>query len=211
MTDALHRDAQALERVGAQPEPGCRFHALEDTDGGHRGGVAAGFVASARQAGHEVGLLLDEAHVVDAAADVLGRNVFAAETVHRAPERMEQLRRLGRVVACKNDRLAAAESEAGHRVLVRHAARQAQRVGQRSEVRRILPAAATTRRRAECRRVDGNDCLEPCLLVPHKMQRLMLVEFGVVENGHRKASTGAYGVTNIYPVNRTFIAKSFAN
>ena len=98
-----------------------------------------------------VGLHVDEVHVRRARADVFGRDVAAAEALDEAAVRAEDHLAIGRLVVADDDRLAAAEVQAGHGVLVGHAAREAQRVDDRLLVGGVIPEARAAERGAERR------------------------------------------------------------
>ena len=105
----------------------------------------------AGEAGDVVRLHVDVVHVRRARADVLRGDVAAAEALDEAAVRAEDHLAIGRLVVADDDRLAAAEVQAGDGVLVRHAAREAQRVDDRLLVGRVVPEARAAERRAERR------------------------------------------------------------
>jgi hypothetical protein len=72
-------------------------------------------------------------------------------------------------------RLAAAQVEPGHRGLVRHPARQAQRVDEGFLVGRVVPEARAAQRRPEHGVVDGNDPLVPARRLVAENDLLVLV------------------------------------
>src|SRR5574337_1107949 len=92
-------------------------------------------------AGDEFGFAEHPFHVVDVDADVLGGDVAAVERIDETTERTEQS--LGLVLGriADDHRLAAADVQAGYRVLVSHSARQAQHVVQRFLLALVRPHA----------------------------------------------------------------------
>ena len=103
-------------------------------------------------------------HVVDVDADVFGRDVTAVQRVDETAERAEQGFGLvlGRIA--DDHRLAAAQVQARHRVLVGHAARQPQHVVQRFLVGPVRPHPQAAQRRAQHGVVDRDDGLQAGVL-----------------------------------------------
>ena len=126
-------------------------------------------------AGHVLGLAVDVLHVVDVDADVLGGDVAAAQRFHELAERAEQ--RLGLVGGGVADdhRLAAADVQAGDRVLVGHAAAQAQHVVEGFRLALVRPHAGAAQGRTQHGVVDGDDRLQACVLVVAEHDLLMAV------------------------------------
>ena len=85
--------------------------------------IATRAFAALRQPGNEARFFADDAHVVDGDTDILGRDVAAAQRLDRLAEGPEQGFGFRRLVVCEDNRLAAAEGQAGHGILVGHAAR----------------------------------------------------------------------------------------
>ena len=137
-------------------------HALEDPVGGQHGRVAAAAVGlrpavrEARLAGHDV-----EVGVVG--ADVARGQVAPAERLDEPAVGAQQ--RLGLVGAgvADDDGLAAAEVEAGEAVLVRHARREGQDVGEGGRLVGVRVEPRAAERRSERRRMDGDDRPQPRL------------------------------------------------
>ena len=131
------------------------------------------------KAGDELGRARDLDHVGDAHADVLGGDVAAAK-MRRPPCRTRAACRASWCASCvgQDHRLAAAERQARHGVLVAHAARQPQRVGQRLVVLGIMPEAGAAGRGAEVGRMDGDDRPQAALLVGDEMHVFVRVEIG---------------------------------
>ena len=149
VADALDGDGQTLQRVLAKPDF-CRCADTEENaKRGPRRRIAAGAIAMLWQTGDVARLFSCQAHIVYVDADVFGRDVMATQRIDGSPERAEQLRRLGRVFARENDGFAAAKWQACDGILVGHAARQPQYIGERVFVCCVLPAAATTGSGAE--------------------------------------------------------------
>jgi hypothetical protein len=97
-----------------------------------------------------------------------------------------------RAVVADDDALAAAEVEAGHRVLVRHAAGQPQRVDHRLLVGRVVPEARAAERRAERGVVDGDDAAVAArLVVAHDELLVPHLGDGVEQAQRRRAFAGA--------------------
>ena len=159
--------------------------AEEHAERGVRAGIAPDFAAGDRQPGDEAGLLAHRDHVGDRHADVFGGDVIAAEPIDRAAERREHLGRLGAIRVGEHDRLAAAERQPGHGVLVAHPARQPQRVGQRVGVIGIMPHPRAARGGPEVGRMHRDDRAQPALRVGDEMKRFVRVEVGVAPgSGH---------------------------
>ena len=74
-----------------------------------------------------------------------------------ATVRVEDRLALAHAVVADDDRLAAAERQPRERVLVGHAARQAQRVGDGLSHARVIPETRAADRGAENGAVDGDD------------------------------------------------------
>ena len=175
------------QAVLAERALGGSLDAEEHPERGVRTRVAADLAAFSRKPGDKSGLLADRDHVGDRHADVLGRDIIAAETVDRTPERGEQLGRFGAVGIGEDHRLAAAQGQAGHGVLVAHPARQAQRIGQRIGIVGIMPEPRAAGGRAEVGRVQRDDRAQAAGLVGNEMQRLMGVEIGVAPRGDHES------------------------
>ena len=112
-------------------------------------------------------------------ADILGGDVAATQRFDRAAERLQLRGSDSRARLARQDHaLAAAERQIGHRILVAHAARQAQRVGDRGAGVGIVPETHPAGRRAELGRMDCDDCAQPRLAVAEQMDALMVVEIG---------------------------------
>jgi hypothetical protein len=99
--------------------------------------------------------------------------------IDRLAEGGEQLGRLAAVGRSENDRLAAAQRQPRHRILVAHSARQPKRVRQRFGRILIMPEARSAGGGAEVGRMDGDDRSKPVLGLVDEMQNLMRVEVGV--------------------------------
>ncbi len=99
----------------------------------------------------------DELHVGRAGAHVLGRDVAAAQRLHVTAVRAENRLAVLHLVVADDDAFAAAQVQSRHRRLVRHAARQAQRVDQRGCVALVVPEARAAERRAKLGVVDRDD------------------------------------------------------
>jgi hypothetical protein len=159
LADALD-DHVAAGQVGVLPQLlGHRPHAQQHAVGGVDGRVAAAAVAD-RPAGHEAGLHGDHVHVGAVGADVLGGDVAAAEALDEAAVRAQQRLGLDPLGIADDDRLAAAEVEAGGGRLVAHAPGQPQDVGERVALGPVGVEAGAAERWAEGGRVDGDDGLE---------------------------------------------------
>ena len=137
-----------------------------------------------RQPGNELGLFPHVAHVIDRTAHVLGSDVAAAKRVDGAAERGEQFGGFRGVIIGQDDRFAAAKFQAGNGVLVGHATRQPQCVGQRIAVVGVSPATTAACRRAERGRVHRYDRAQPGRFIVEVMQRFVIIEFGVIEDAH---------------------------
>src|SRR5215217_4579691 len=112
-----------------------------------------------------LGLHVDEVHVARARADVLRGHVAATERVDEAAMRAEGHLAVRRLVVADDDRLAAAQVEPRDRVLVGHAAREAERVDDRVLVALVVPEPRAAERGAERRVVDRDDAAIAARLV----------------------------------------------
>ena len=157
-----------------------RFDADEDAERGIGRGIAE---AGGARAAHMGGFGGDNLHVVGRDADVLGGEIGSGQPLHLPAEGAQQLGRLLAARVGDDHRLAAAEVEAGERVLVGHAARQAQRVGQRLAARGIGPHPAAAERRAEPGVMHRDDGLEAGGGIVTLHHLLVAGEFGMIENG----------------------------
>src|SRR5687768_6169382 len=110
--------------------------------GGNRRRVS-GF---SRQAGDVTGLHVHVVHVFRGCPYVLGSDVSSPETLNEPTVGAKNVLAIPRLVVADDDRLAAAEVETGNGVLVRHAAREAQRVGDRFFVTVIGPEPRPAKR-----------------------------------------------------------------
>ena len=78
---------------------------------------------------------------------------------------------------------APAEIEPRHRVLEAHAPRQAQRVGDRSLARGVMPEAHPTRRGPELGRMNGDHRAQSGLGIGEQMDAFMRIEIGEAPAG----------------------------
>ena len=124
-------------------------------------------------------------HVVHRHADIFRRPVLAVQRFNRAAQRAEQVRRLVCLGVAPDHRLAAAQRQVGHGILVAHAFRQTQHVRERIVRRRIIPHPASARRRPARRRVNGDDRAKPRLLVEDMVNAFVASKRGFVEHGER--------------------------
>ncbi len=139
ITDALHRDRQTVNAVPAEFEPHGCLDAPEDPERRLRRRIAPGLALLARDAGDVLGRARDLVHVVDAHADVLGRDIVPVERIDEFAIALEQRVAGLEVRRPEHDRFAAAELEAGHRVLVAHSLRKSQHVVECVVVARVMP------------------------------------------------------------------------
>ena len=90
MANALNGDAQALDRVLAEPRLDSGLDTVEAAECGPGRRVTAGIAGILRQSGYELGFFANVAHVIGGTADVFGRYVLAAKGVNAATKRAEQ-------------------------------------------------------------------------------------------------------------------------
>ena len=147
---------------------------------------------SVRQSGHVLRLHVHEVHVGRAGANIFGRDVATAERIHEPAVCAEEHLALGRAAIPDDHRLAATEVEPCDGVLVRHAAREAQRVDDRLFVIRILPEARAAEGGTERRVMDRDDAAIPArFVVAH--DDLLVAHFGHgVEQGERAGGGTVY-------------------
>jgi hypothetical protein len=155
-------------------------------------------------AGHVLGLAVHVFHVVDVDADVFGGDVAAAQRFDELAERAEQRFALVLRRVADDHGLAAADVQARHRVLVGHAAREAQHVVQRVGLGLVRPHARAAQRGAEHGVVDGDDGLQARILVVAEHDLLVAVGVEGFENhrgsGRRPFAHG--GAWQAGPTNR---------
>ena len=125
-------------------------------------------------------LLRDLDHVGVGDPDIFRGHIGAAQRLDRAAECREQFGRFDAALVRQDHALAAAHRQARHRVLVTHAARQAQRVGDRRRALRIVPIAHAARAGAEMRRMDRDDRRQPAGAIAEHVDMLMIVEIGEI-------------------------------
>ena len=142
--------------------------------------VSAHGALCGRQAGDMTGVLRYFDQVGDAHADILGGDVVAAETVDGAAIGGEQVRRLGPVPVGQDHRLAAAQGQVRHGVLVAHAAREAEHILHGIGRLVIMPEAAAARGRTERGGMQRDDRLQARFPVGDEMYDLVIVEIGIV-------------------------------
>ena len=179
-------DGNLGARQGRFPEPGRHrcFDAVEYAECGPGGRVAARTGAVLRQTGDEGRLAVHDLHVVHGNPHVLSRDVPPLQGIDRAAECFEERPGLGRMLRGEYHRLAAAERQSRHGIFVGHAPRQAQRVGERSIVAGVSPAPAASRSGTQCGRVNGDDRLEAGGRLIEKVDRVVMIELGMVEYAH---------------------------
>src|SRR5690606_26202490 len=156
---ALHRHALAGDVAAEQ-----RLDAIEHAARGDRRGIAASLAGRLFRQADDVGRApRDGQHVLDAGADILGGDVAPAERFDLFAELFEA----GGAVRAHaiEHRFTAAQRQLGHRVLVGHAAREAQHVGERLLGARVGPDAAAAGGGTDRGGVDGDVAGEAQLLV----------------------------------------------
>src|SRR5256714_11945707 len=102
---------------------------------------------------------MDVVHVLRARANILGGDVAAAKTFYETTVSAEDLLTVFGFVVADDDRLATAQMQTGDGVLVGHAARESERVGDCLLVGGVLPESGPAERRAELRAMDGENSL----------------------------------------------------
>ena len=112
-------------------------------------------------------------------ADILAGVVLAVERGQHLGIGLEQRRRLVRAGIGHDDGLAATEGHAGDGGFVGHAARKAQRVGQRGVKGRVRPDPRAAQRGAERRVVDGDDGGQAARRSSRPSQMLLVAVIGV--------------------------------
>src|SRR5690625_2879891 len=181
---ALHGKAVLADILVAVLVLQGRHDALQGAEGGERRRVA-GTAVDLMHAGDVFGLAVHVFHVVDVDADILGGDVAAVERVDVTAEGTEQCLGLVRRRVADDHRLAAAQVQAGHRVLVGHAARQAQHVVERLLLGLVGPHAQTAQGWAEDGVMDGDDGCQAGILVLAEHHFLVVGDSNGIED-HRK-------------------------
>ena len=148
VTDPLHRDVHPFEGIPLQLELHARLDAAAHSESRERRRIARPAVLRV-DAGDVLRHGAEHFHVLEAGAAVLGGDVVAAEVVDEAAERAEHRDAIEVLLRTNEHALAAAVREPGKRGLVRHAAREPERVDERGLVGVVLQEAATAERRAE--------------------------------------------------------------
>ncbi len=114
-----------------------------------------------RQPGHVAGPLADHHQVLGGDADVLGRDVAAAERLDRVAEVQQQRTAVladgRRSLRGADHSLAPAELQPGRRGLVGHAPRQPEGIAGAVDRRLVVPQTDASKGRPEGGRVDGDD------------------------------------------------------
>jgi hypothetical protein len=180
---ALDGDVETGEAGLAEAAAGGGADSEEDSVAGVRARIAADRAFGHRQAGDVAGLLRHLDEVGHADSDVFGGDVGAAQPLDGPAIGGEHLGGLGPGRVGEDHRLAAAEREAGHRILEAHAAREAERVADRVAALGIMPEAHAARARAEVGRVDADDGLQAGFAIGDEMDDLVIVEIGIIPGG----------------------------
>ncbi|KAG1438791.1 hypothetical protein G6F57_019695 [Rhizopus arrhizus] len=141
-----------------------RHQRLQRTVSGERRRIA-GAAMDLVHAGHELALQVDVLHVVDVGTDVLGGDVAPAQRIDVTAEGAEQHLGLVHLGVADDHRLAATDIEAGQRILVGHRPAQPQHVGQRLVGAGVGAHAHAAQGRAQGGVVDGDDRLQPGIVV----------------------------------------------
>lgn len=140
---------------------------------------------------------MDDVHVGDVGADVARGDVPAAERGHETPVGEQQFLGLVALRVTDDHGLAAAVVEPGHGVLVRHAAREVERVGDGLLLAGVRVEARTAECGAQGGGVDGDDGLEAAgsVLAEHDllMTPLIRMEQGVQYISRRAGYVGHGG------------------
>ena len=184
-TDALHRNRAAVQVVRPEHAPGDFADAEIDALRGHRRRVAARCRAFV-EARHKARFLAHDCHVRNIHTDIFRRVIFPREALHGAAEGPEQFWRLAGSRIAPDHGLAAAQRNARHRILVAHALRQPEHIGQHRVTGRVIPHPAAARRRPQRGRMHGNHAFQAGRRIVKSVHALMAVKRGVIE--HRRDS-----------------------
>ena len=171
MTQALYRDGAAGEVI--RPE-------------GAQGGGLAGV-----ETRDELRLFCGEGHVLHGDTDVFGRPVSPVERVDGAAQGTEQIGGLVGSRIAPDHRLATAERQVGHGVLVTHALGEAQRVDESVIRGGVVPHAATASGGTQRRGVKRYDGAQAGLHIKEVVDTLVAGEGGLVE--HRSLRSALKG------------------
>ena len=182
---ALHRHMQAAHIIAAQFVPHRRHQAHSDAACRERARVAAHRAIGHRQAGDMGRTPGHHHHVMFGHANIFGGDIAPAQRRHGIAKRLQQ--RLGLRCAGQHDGLAAARLQAGHGVLVTHAARQAQRIGERRGVVGIGPTPHTAGGRAQMGGVDGDNRMQTGGGITHQRHLFVSIKAigGFGRQGHK--------------------------
>ncbi len=183
LADPGNADLAAAQRGVAPHVLGGGPHPLEDAERGEDGGVARAAVLGG-PAGGPAALPGDDVHVRDIGADVARGHVAPAERRHEAAVGQEQCLGLDQLRVADDHGLAAAVVEAGHGVLVRHAARQVQRVRDGFLFGGVRVEAGPAEGRAQSGGVQGDDGLEAAGAVLADHDLLVATLIGVEQGVH---------------------------
>ncbi len=188
IAESLHCNRQAFQRIASQVMLDCGLRADKTTQCGERRRIAAG-----AEAGDVFGLGGDMRHVGRAGADVFRRDVTAAQAFQGFAHGFEQGGCLGGFRIADNHAFAAADRQAGNRILVGHAARQAQHIVDGDGFAGVVPHAAATHGRAEVGVVDSDDAFEAGFFFGNEDHLFVVVEIQFIKN----EGTHAFGSVRI--------------
>src|SRR3954470_24797062 len=161
MPRALDDDPTALELRRSERDFTCGAHPVQHTERGD-GRWIAGATARGIDARDPRRLAGNAVHVGLTCAHVLGGEIPPAEYVDPPAQGTQELRRTRAVrIVPEHNRLAAALLQSGDGSLHRHRLRQAQHIGERVPLVRIVPKANAAEGGAERGRMDRDDRTQP--------------------------------------------------
>src|SRR6185369_13551898 len=114
---------------------------------------------AAEQAGDVLSFKPHDLHVCRTRSDVFGGGVTTLQRFDEASMRAQERVAIGPLVVADDDRLAAAEWQSGKRVLVSHAVRQAQSIGECVRFGFVMPKTRAADGWTKGSTVNGNDAV----------------------------------------------------
>ncbi|GBF30425.1 hypothetical protein MnTg04_00366 [bacterium MnTg04] len=143
---------------------------------------------------HAIGFGVDIVHVLDAGADIFGRDIAPAEGADEAAKGAEQLLALVFLRVAYQHRLAAAKVEAGYRRLVSHASGKTQDIPERFLFGFIVVHAKSAERRTQRGVMNSDDGFQSTVLAMKKHDLFVFSLIHGFEQFHLYLLTHVFGL-----------------